>query len=130
MAFSNKRDRDHARADELLDQARKGEFGPLYTSDYVFDVVTTTLVWTGRPDLAARAGQAILGSVEDSVPAFVRLAGVDEGTFSTAWGAFRSGRFERLSFTDHTILAQVKELALDAVMSFDGGFDGLAKRIL
>ena len=99
-------------------------------TDWAANTTSVVRGMTGRPDLAARAGQVILGSVEDSVPAFVRLAGVDEGTFSTAWGAFRSGRFERLSFTDHTILAQVKELALDAVMSFDGGFDGLAKRIL
>jgi predicted nucleic acid-binding protein len=130
VAFSNTRDRDHTRAAELLDQARKGEFGLPHTSDYVFDeVVTTTLVRTRRPDLAVRAGEVILGSKEDYVSPFIRLVEVDEDTFSKSWVTFKSRKFESLSFTDHTILVQTKELGLDSVVSFDSGFDGIVKRI-
>jgi len=33
------------------------------------------------------------------------------------------------SFTDHTILGQVRRLGIDSVTSFDSGFDGLVTRV-
>jgi len=130
IAFANTRDRDHARSLELLDEVRRGEFGLPYTSDYVFDeAVTTALVRTGRVTTAVKVGKIILGSKEGSIPSFARLVRVDERVFSEAWTNFETGRFKGLSFTDHTILAQLKEFKIDTLMSFDTGFDGLAARI-
>ena len=130
VAFVNTRDRDHARAEDLVDRGRRGEFGPLATSDYVFDeAVTVALARTRRADIAVKVGGAILGLPEEGVSPFSRLVRVDEGAFNRAWGTFRSEKYPGLSFTDHTILAQVKELALDSVMSFDTHFDGVVSRI-
>jgi len=130
IAFANKRDRNHARSVELLNRLRKSEFGAPYTSDYVFDeAVTAALVRTGRHDIAVKMGKLILGSKEDSIPSLVRLTRVDERIFSEAWTTFRTGRFGGLSFTDHTILAQLKEFETEALISFDTDFDGLATRI-
>lgn len=130
IAFANQRDRDHARSSELLDEVRRGEFGQPYTSDYVFDeVVTTALVRTGRLATAIKAGKIILGSKEESIPSLARLVRVDERIFAEAWATFKAGRFEGLSFTDHTILAQLKEFKIDTLISFDKGFDGLAARV-
>jgi len=130
VAFANKKDRDHKRSVELLDRLRKGEFGHAYTSDYVFDeTVTTTLVRTGRHRTAAKAGKIVLGSREESIPALAKLVRVDERAFDEAWKRFQSGKFGGLSFTDHTILAQMNDLKIGLVLSFDGGFDGKASRI-
>jgi len=130
VAFANKRDRNHARSSELMNRVRKGEFGLPYTSDYIFDeAVTVALVRTKRLDIAIKMGKIILGSREESIPSLTRLVRVDERIFAEAWKTFKAGRFEGLSFTDHTILAQLKELKIDALISFDTGFDGLATRI-
>lgn len=130
IAFANKRDRDHIRSIELLDKVRRAEFGTPYTSDYVFDeAVTAALVRTGRVDIAIKMGKLILGSEKESIPSLVRLIRVDEKIFSEAWATFKTGRFKRLSFTDHTILAQLKEFKIDTLISFDTDFDGLTTRI-
>lgn len=130
IAFANERDRDHARSVGLIDRLRRGEFGQPYSSDYVFDeAVTTALIRTGRLDAAVKVGKIILGSKEESIPSLVRLIRVDERTFAEAWAVFKTGRFEGLSFTDHTILAQLREFKIDFLISFDKGFDGLAARI-
>lgn len=130
IAFANKRDRNHTRSSELMNRVRKGELGLPYTSDYVFDeAVTAALVRAKRLDIAVKTGKVILGSREESIPSLARLVKVDERIFAEAWATFKTGRFEGLSFTDHTILAQLKELKIDALLSFDTGFDGLATRI-
>ncbi|MEM2123351.1 MAG: PIN domain-containing protein [Candidatus Bathyarchaeia archaeon] len=130
IAFANERDRDHARSVGLIDRLRRGEFGQPYSSDYVFDeAVTAALIRTGRLDAAVKVGKIILGSKEESIPSLVRLIRVDERTFAEAWAVFKTGRFEGLSFTDHTILAQLREFKIDFLISFDKGFDGLAARI-
>ena len=130
IAFANKRDRDHLRSCELMNRIRKGEFGVAYTSDYVFDeAVTVALIRSKRPDVAVKTGKIILGSKVEGIPSLVRLTRVDERIFAMAWTTFKGGRFEGLSFTDHTILAQLKELKIEALASFDTGFDGLATRI-
>lgn len=130
IAFANKRDRDHVQAVELFDKVRLGEFGVTYTSDCIFDeAVTTALVRTRRQALAVRVGKMILGSREESIPPPVTLIMVDERVFEEAWRTFKEGRFEGLSFTDHTILAQLKEFNIDTLISFDRGFDGLTRRV-
>ncbi|MDG6966971.1 MAG: type II toxin-antitoxin system VapC family toxin [Nitrososphaerota archaeon] len=109
---------------------RKGEFGQPYTSDYVFDeTVTTALVRRGKQEATVKAGKLILGSKEESIPPLARFVRVDERAFGEAWVNLKSARFARLSFTDHTILAQMNDLKIDAVLSFDSGFDEIVTRI-
>jgi predicted nucleic acid-binding protein len=130
VALANQKDRDHQRGVGLVDRLRKGEFGQPYTSDYVFDeTVTTALVRTGRQDVAVKAGKLILGSKDESIPPLARFVRVDERAFSEAWANLKSARFARLSFTDHTILAQMNDLKIDSVLSFDSDFDGIVSRI-
>jgi len=65
IAFHNMRDRNHSRAVELVKRAARGEFGILYTSDYVFDeAVTTALIRTRNPSIALSIGEMILGGLE------------------------------------------------------------------
>ena len=130
IAFANKKDRDHEHAKKLMDKVRKGEFGVPYTSDYIFDeAVTTSLIRTRRLDVAIRVGKLILGSKEDSIPSLADLIRVDERTFTEAWSSFKTGRIQGLSFTDHIILAHLKELKIDLLLSFDTGFNGIVAKI-
>lgn len=132
VALANKSDRDHERMLQLSDKVRKGEFGQPYTSDCVFDEsVTTAFVRTGRIDKAIQVGRMILGYKEENVLPLSRLLLVDENAFDKAWKNFCSEKFNNktLSFTDHTILVQMKDFQIDTIATMDKGFDGLVQRI-
>jgi len=124
VAARNARDINHKRAVELLEKAIRGEYGEIFTSDYVFDeAVTVALVRTGRPDVAARTGQLIL-----AMPG-VRMVFVDEELFKDAWARFTRLAAKGLSFTDCATLAVVDRYKIEYLLSFDKGFDGLVRRI-
>ncbi len=130
VGFVNKKDRDHARAMQLVDELRKGRYGIPYTSDYVFDeAVTVALVRTRRVGLGISAGCLILGSKDSGVPAFARLVRVDEQIFNEAWRNFCGGKKPNLSFTDYTSLGLARSYGGGMIMSFDDGFDGFLTRI-
>jgi hypothetical protein len=130
VAFVNKRDRDHDRAVELVDELRRGRYGIPYTSDYVFDeAVTVALARTRRMSAALNVGALILGSKEYGTSALARMLRVDEETFYEAWKAFRAHKKLELSFTDHTCISLARAYAGGLIMSFDEGFDGLLTRI-
>lgn len=130
MAFANQKEKDHDCSLALMNKLRLGEFGTPYTSDYVFDeAVTTAYARTGRVTSAIKVGKIILGSEYEAIPSFVKLVRVDERNFAEALRIFATRKFESLSFTDHTILVQLKELKIDNLVSFDSAFDGLAARV-
>jgi predicted nucleic acid-binding protein len=130
VAFANRKDRDHARAVQLFERVRKGEFGQPYTSDYIFDeALTVTLVRTGKVANAIKIGKLILGAKEEAIPVLAKVLRVDEHLFSESWRNFERGKLRDLSFTDQTILSLMKEHSLDYLLSFDKGFDGLVARI-
>ena len=53
VAMHNADDEFHLRSKELVERALKGDFGWIFTSDYVVDeAITTALVRTKRHDLA------------------------------------------------------------------------------
>jgi predicted nucleic acid-binding protein len=132
VAIANESDRDHKRIKILSDKLRKGEFRQPYTSDYVFDEsITTAFVRTGRLDRAVKVGKMILGNESEKILPFAKIIHVDESSFTRAWGEFSSSRFSAkgLSFTDHTILVQMRDLSIETLVSLDSGFDGLVSRI-
>lgn len=130
VSLANKRDQDHKRGSLLMDRVRRNEFGQPYTSDYVLDeALTAALVRTGRIDVAINTGKMILGSEEEAIPAIARFIRVDERILSKSWNNFKQGKYKKLSFTDHTILSQMKEFGIDTLLSFDSNFDGLVSRV-
>lgn len=130
VAFVNKKDRDHNRAVELVDEMRRGRYGIPYTSDYVFDeAVTVALARTRRLQISLNAGALILGSRESGIPALARMLRVDEQAFHEAWKSFRTHKKPGLSFTDHTCISLARAYAGGTIMSFDEGFDGLLTRV-
>ncbi len=83
VAARNRSDINHERAVELLRKALKGEYGGLYTSDYVFDeAVTVALVRTGSPRIALDIGNFILSSRK------LKIIHVNKTIFKEAWNIF------------------------------------------
>ena len=124
VALHNADDEFHQRSKELVERALKGDFGRIFTSDYVVDeAVTTALVRTKRHDLALDLGRYIIESPR------ITKVWVGEDAFKKAWEKFRVLKDKPLSFTDCTSIALVEISGIKQIMSFDSGFDGLVSRI-
>ncbi len=124
VALHNADDEFHSKSNALVKQALKGEFGRIFTSDYVIDeAITTALVRTKRHDLAEDLGNFIIASPR------IGKIWIDEESFSKAWEKFRVLKDRPLSFTDCTSIALMEMKGIKHIMSFDGDFDGLVSRI-
>jgi len=115
---------NHKRAVSLLRTALRGDYGTMYTSDYIFDeAVTVALVRTGKPKIAIDIGNFILSSRR------LRIVYVNKTIFKEAWSIFTKYFEKKLSFTDATSIAIMKRYNIDYIMSFDKHFDGIVSRI-
>lgn len=123
-AHQHERSSRHDIATGALRSTLSGDFGALYTSDYVHDE-TATLVRkrTGEFDAAKAVSDRILG---DGSP--ITVLQVDEPRVRASVEAFRQYRDHDLSFTDATILSQVQANDIDAILSFNDDFDGIIRR--
>jgi hypothetical protein len=114
VAFSSIRDKNHAKAVELLQRAEQGEYGSVLSSDYVFDeMVTLALMLTKNPTIALGAGELLLGSPTKGVPSLAELLHVDDETFSNSWEFFKRYANRGLSFTGCTTVALMKRSKID-----------------
>jgi len=124
VALRNADDEFHIRSKELMKRALKGEFGGVFTSDYVIDeAITTALVRTRRHDLAVDLGKYIIES-----PRIAKLW-TTEDTFDVAWKKFQTFKDKPLSFSDCVSLALMEKKRIKQIISFDSGFNGLTQRI-
>jgi len=124
VAARNSRDINHEKAKELLRRALLGEWGEIFTSNFVFDeAVTLALVRTRRPEIAIDIGNFILSS------STIRMLFVDEDAFKLAWKIFNDYANRGLSFTDATNIALIRSYKIEHIMSFDKHFDGIVTRI-
>jgi len=124
VALRNADDELHIRSKELMKRALKGEFGRIYTSDYIIDeAVITALVRTRRHDLAVDLGKYIIES-----PRITKLW-TTKDTFDAAWEKFKSFKDRPLTFSDCVSLTLMEKYRIKQLISFDSGFDGLIQRI-
>ena len=124
VAVSNKSDKNHARAKLLFEQTLRGEYGVIFTSDYVVDeAVTTTLSRTRDYHIAINTGSFIIDSM--------RIEKMFTGTedFLAGWRNFQKFKKKPLSFTDCISLAHMTNRGIEKIMSFNSDFDGLTTRI-
>ena len=121
-AYSEK-DEYHDQAVNLLEKALQGEYGAVYTSDYIFDeTVTLARVRAKSIKTALLVGESILGSR-------IRLLQVNGDIFDKAWNIFKQYEDKNFSFTDCTSIALIRELQIDTMLSFDDRFDGIVSRV-
>ena len=124
VALHNANDNHHQRSKELIKNALIGNFGRIYTSEYIVDeAITTAMVRTKKHEIAVDLGTYIIES-----PRIIKLV-VDQDTFKVAWAKFKAYEDKGLSFTDCTSIALTEKYGIKQIMSFDCGFDGLTQRI-
>jgi len=124
VALRNADDEYHEGSKDLMRRALKGEFGGIYTSEYVIDeAITTALVRTRRHDLAVDVGKYIIES-----PRITKLR-ITKEDFDDAWKTFKTLKEHPMSFTDCTSLTLIKKNNIKQTMSFDPSFDRLIPRI-
>ncbi len=120
VALRNKDDKYHKKAKKLMRKALKGEFGVIYTSDYIFDeAVTLALVRTKRIDLAIDVGNYILSSPR------IKMVFVDQSIFMEAWEVIQKYGSRQFSFTDATTIAIMQRYGIIYLMTFDNRFKGV-----
>ena len=118
----------HSIATDALATATSGEYGRLFTSEYVYDeTVTLVRQRTGRIEPAIDVGRRIRGV--DPFPRAFEVLHVTEPLFERTVDVFERYDDQSLSFTDANIIALVDAYDIDAVLSFDADFDGLVDRI-
>jgi len=119
IAYFNVRDKNHGRAMSFLERVRNREIWPVvfFTSDYVFDeVVSVILILTGRRDLAARVGDAILSSK------ITRVIRVNNEIFRRAWDLFKKCKEKSWTFTDCTSFIIMEMNGIKTAFTFDEHF--------
>ncbi len=124
VAVRNKRDKNHARGRELMEKALKGDYGVIYTSDYVIDEsVMTALARTHDYQIALNTGRLIIESPR------IEKVYTSSAEFQMAWLRFQKLRQRPMSFTDCVSLSHMEKRGVERIMSFDSEFDGQATRI-
>ncbi len=114
VAYFDRRDVNHPRALELLKSIEENEHEVAFISDYVFDETMILLKKYLGTRLAGEKREQLLCSSE--------LILTDQEVFENAWLLFRKN--EKLSFTDCTLVAQMKHPEIEEIVSFDSDFRG------
>jgi predicted nucleic acid-binding protein len=120
LAYYDSRDKYHKRALELVKKIFSGEFGTVFTSEYIFDETTTLTLARKGPAKAIELGEAILNSE-------IEIASILKEAFDRAWNLFKQRK--NLSFTDCTTLEAMKANGIKNLASFDKGFSQFKKEI-
>ncbi|WP_336134019.1 type II toxin-antitoxin system VapC family toxin [Natronomonas amylolytica] len=123
-AHQHERASRHDVATDALRATLSGEYGRLYTSDYVHDeAVTLVRKRTGSFEGTKAVSDRILDSGSP-----ISILQVDRPRVRESVETFERYRDHDLSFTDATIISQVEANDIDTVLSFDDDFDGIVDR--
>lgn len=119
IAYHNKTDEHHTKADKLLDKIKKGEFGSAYITDYIFDECITVL--------AARIKNKEESLIHCEKIKIFPMLKIEESTFEEAWNIFKKQEKLLLSFTDCTNLAFMKQNSISHLATFDTDFKDIGE---
>lgn len=123
-AFYNIKDKNHIRANELLDHLRQGNYGTGIITDYVLDETVTLLhIRTKRPKLALKAGEVI---ISEKLGKFFPMT---YELIIKTWENYQTFVKKGLSFTDCSLLTVANFFECNDILSFAEEFDGLLNRI-
>ena len=123
IAARNAEDRNHMSAINILTPALKGEYGKVFTSDYIFDeAVTLAYMRTGSKRFALD-----IGLFARARPITMRF--VEPIDFDRAWELYKQYDDKNLSFTDCTNIALMERLDIESIFTFDSEFKGIVNVI-
>jgi predicted nucleic acid-binding protein len=117
VAYAVESDSNHEQAVKVIKQITDGDFGQVFTSDYVFDETTTvTLIRSKSIEKAIMVGNYIKDSVE--------IIKINEDLFEDSWEIFKSQKTKstKLSFTDCSNVSIMKHRNIKNIATFDGEF--------
>jgi len=119
MAYRNKKDVYHSSADELVRRALKGEFGTIFTTDYIYDeALTLAMVRTGNKGVA----EDIFDVMRSPRIEMINIDGIIlEQARELFFRLFDKG----VSFTDATTMAVMQQENIGKIITFDSHFKGL-----
>lgn len=124
-------DRDasrHETATTAMQTLVSGQYGELYTSEYVYDeTVTLIRTRTGWFDDAKVVGDRIRGT--DPYPGTITVLHVSKALFERIIETFERYSDHSLSFTDASTVALTEHHDVDHILSFDDDFDGIVDRL-
>ena len=117
----------HARSVEIINDLGRGVYGRAFLTDYVLaEVLNYAVARSRNPRVPEEIARDLLGENGEPWLDFVRI---DDNTWRAARERFRVLSLAGLSFTDCTSIAFVERHRLDAVLSFDTGFDRAVPRV-
>lgn len=123
IAARNAEDRDHKSAVNNMTSALKGEYGKVFTSDYIFDeAVTLAYMRTGSKRFALD-----IGLFARARPITMRF--IEPIDFDRAWELYNQYDDKKLSFTDCTNIALMERLDIESILTFDSEFKGIVNVI-
>ena len=123
IAARNAEDRNHESAVDNMTSALKGEYGKVFTSDYIFDeAVTLAYMRTGSKRFALD-----IGLFARARPITMRF--IEPIDFDRAWELYNQFDDKNLSFTDCTNIALMERLDIESMFTFDSEFKGIVNVI-
>jgi predicted nucleic acid-binding protein len=123
LAYRNKNDKYHDIAIKQFNDALKGRYGQIYTSDYVFDeALTLALVRTKNIAVAIDIAEVIRSPR-------IKMVFVDAGILERSVKTFRQYSDRNLSFTDAVSIEIINELDIDKYLGFDSHFHGIVEQV-
>lgn len=128
IAYLNKKDVHHDAALTLMEDIMNNNYGPVFTSDFVFsETVTFVLYKTGDINKTSLVRNLIFGT--EDIPRFMDLLYIDEPIIVNAWNTFVRYADKKMSFTDCSIVELMRHKGIEYIASFDSDFDGIVSRL-
>jgi uncharacterized protein len=119
VAYIVAEDVNHDDSIRVMNRIAAGDFGSVFTSDYIFDeTLTVTLVRSKSLKKAIQAGNYIRSSIE--------ILKVGEEVFEDAWSMFGKRKNSELSFTDCTNIALMSYKDIRYIATFDNEFKSVS----
>lgn len=116
VAFHNQHDADHVRSKEILRRAFSGQYGNVYTSDYIVDEGTTLTY--ARTKNRGQSNSFLKMCIQSSA-VFTILSVGSAGFEETAKEYFKQNG---LSFTDCSNLVLMRQHGVQKIATFDAEF--------
>ncbi|MCG7848223.1 MAG: PIN domain-containing protein [ANME-2 cluster archaeon] len=119
MAYRNKKDVYHQTADALIRCALKGEFGYLFTTDFIYDeALTLAMVRTGNKGVAEDISDVMLSP-------HIEMITIDRIILEMARDLFFTLFENGTSFTDVITMVVMHQENIGKIITFDSHFNGM-----
>jgi len=123
LAYRNKKDKYHEIANKLFINALKGEYGQIYTSDYIYDeALTLALIRTNNIEVAIDIAEVIMSPR-------IKMVFVDKNMLEKSTKTFKQYSDRNLSFTDAVTIEIMNEFEVGKYLGFDSHFNGIVEQV-